>query len=101
MDEIEKVLKERGKIYGDAHEQFKRWEALSLIWIEYYQNNQGFVFDFDQDNYIDVDSFSGLIRMALLKLVRIAANPIHKDSWLDLYGYLRLAEKEIFKDEQK
>ena len=132
MDEIDKVLKERGETYGDAHEQFEMWESMCLIWSEYYRCNRTRSLDPDFDNSIskrrswlakekrgeDVildktsrfvgrgelfgfDAFSGLMRMAILKLVRIAVNPEHKDSWLDLYGYLRLAEKEIFDDEQK
>ena len=108
MDKIEKLLRERGKTYGDAHEQFEMWESMCLIWSEYYRCNRTRSLDPDFDDYgkprfkrgdlFGFDAFSGLMRMAILKLVRIAVNPEHKDSWLDLYGYLKLAEKEIFKD---
>ena len=90
MDEIEKVLKERGKIYGDAKEQFDTWEGLNKIWLDYHQKSP------NKGNR----AFCGLIRMALLKLTRIGFDPKIKDSWLDIKGYIELAEKEIFKDDK-
>tara|TARA_R100001594_G_scaffold33372_2_gene61952 strand:+ start:87 stop:362 length:276 start_codon:yes stop_codon:yes gene_type:complete len=90
MDEIKKVLKERGAMYGQASEQFDIWEGLSKIWLDYNQKSP------NKGNR----AFCGLIRMALLKLTRIGFDPKIKDSWLDIKGYIELAEKEIFKDDK-
>ena len=46
------------------------------------------------------DAHSELIRMALMKIARIAYSPAHLDNYIDACGYLALAAESIPKTER-
>lgn len=70
------VLKDRNNAYGSPEDNFKR---IAMLWNAYF-DAKGNVFH--ELNALDVAQM-----MALMKIARLAYNPGHKDSWVDLAGY--------------
>jgi hypothetical protein len=74
---IEALLKERGKIYGDATENFtavgRGWGAIL--------------------NIADIPAYQVALMMDFLKTVRCSINPTHEDSWTDKAGYSELGKR--------
>ena len=75
LDEAKKcVLKDRNSTYGKPEDNFRQiaelWEAYDEI------RKPG------PETPTDV-----AIKMTLMKIARLAHNPTHKDSWIDLIGY--------------
>ena len=71
---IDKILSERQDEYGDATANFRK---IGVVW--------GQLLDLPYS----LDATQVAQMMIALKLVRISANPNHKDSWLDIQGYAK------------
>lgn len=76
MSEVDDVLEERGKIYGDMVGTHAR---IAEVW-------SGIIGH-------EVTGLQVALCMAGLKLVRASNAPEHKDSYLDAHGYVAIAEK--------
>ncbi len=85
------VLKDRNATYGSPEDNFRR---IAILWEAYDQIRQP-----GPETPIDVS-----IKMILMKVARLAHNPTHKDSWVDIAGYsacgagIALAEPKAFDD---
>ena len=75
-DEIEKLLKEKGKDYGDPEEFFEKLKHFWAIILDTPLTEQ------------DV-----ALCMLSLKLLRLVHQPEHEDSAVDLEGYARIFKK--------
>jgi hypothetical protein len=71
---IDKILDQRQDEYGDATANFRK---IGVVW--------GQLLDLPYS----LDATQVAQMMIALKLVRISANPNHKDSWLDIQGYAK------------
>lgn len=80
----DEVLKERGKTYGKYSDGVKcRAEILSSL-NDIHLKKHGEELPFEL-----IVLFSDMA----LKMMRIASDPKHKDSWIDLNGYAKLAKE--------
>lgn len=77
--EIEKLIEQRGKEYGDPKAAFD-FVAKSFA---AYQANKRTTETLAQDH---------AVYMILTKLSRIAYTPDHLDSWRDIQGYAKIGE---------
>ena len=68
--DLDDILDERQALYGDAPENFRR---IAIIWSELLG--------------VTIDPLQVPQLLIAMKLVRIAANLEHQDSWLDIQGY--------------
>lgn len=80
---LNEVLKDRQETYGSPEEAFTR---IGRMW--------GAILNTDDIPAHEVD-----LMMIALKIIRIANNPQHEDSWLDLSGYIRHGRKIVGIDE--
>jgi hypothetical protein len=71
---VDDILKERQATYGDPADNFFQ---MGRIW--------GAILDID-----DIPAWQVALMMDGFKTVRCAANPRHKDSWLDKAGYMQI-----------
>ena len=75
LAEVAKIVaNDRNTQYGEPEDNFAR---ISDLWASYLQHN------------ISVSDVAAM--MALLKIARIAVNPLDRDSWLDVAGYAACA----------
>ena len=74
---IEALLKERGRMYGDATDNFtavgRGWGAIL--------------------NIEDIAPHQVALMMDFLKTIRCSINPTHEDSWQDKAGYSELGKR--------
>ncbi len=78
MNEVNKILEDRGKVYGDYEGGILlRSELMHLIKKRYVSVNK------DQMKPLQIESICDIIN----KITRIAVTPDHIDSWLDIAGY--------------
>jgi hypothetical protein len=76
LDEAKKcVLHDRNSTYGKPEDNFNR---IAILWDAYDKIRKP-----GPETPTDV-----AIKMALMKIARLAHNPTHKDSWVDGIGYL-------------
>ena len=80
---LNEILKDRQETYGSPEEAFTR---IGRMW--------GAILDRDDIPAHEVD-----LMMLALKIIRIANNPQHEDSWLDLSGYIQNGRKIVGIDE--
>lgn len=86
LSDVDKVLKERGSVYGKyKHGNTLRSEIMLLIH-DRYLSVHGCFMD-KEDEYMILDIVN--------KLTRIAVCPHHEDSWLDIQGYAKLIHKML------
>jgi hypothetical protein len=76
-ERIETLIKERGKMYGDAADNFT---AVGRGW--------GAILGTD-----DISPATVALMMDFLKTVRCSINPTHEDSWIDKLGYTELGKR--------
>lgn len=72
----EATCQSRPHTYGDAEDEFP---TVAGLWSCYLSRSL--------DTPIPLESADVAVLLALLKIARIAANPDHADSWVDLAGY--------------
>lgn len=71
LDELRHVLvSERSQDYGRALDNFERMASVT-----------------NASSTVDMDWLDAAKAMIAMKLARLAANPTHEDSWLDIAGY--------------
>ena len=70
LEEARKAVCERGKEYGGPEDSFQR---IAALWAAY-----------GATSYTREDV---AIMLGLVKIARLASNPAHRDSWVDLAGY--------------
>jgi len=80
---LNEILKDRQETYGSPEEAFTR---IGRMW--------GAILNTDDIPAHEVD-----LMMIALKTIRIANNPHHEDSWLDLSGYIQHGRKIVGIDE--
>ncbi len=78
MDNIEKLLKERGQIHGDAEVTHGVARKICKILMEHSKLSE---------------AGEEMARMIVLKMVRGVQVPSHADHWDDIGGYSRLIRK--------
>ena len=76
-ERIEALLKERGRMYGDATDNFT---AVGRGW--------GAILDIQ-----DIPPHQVALMMDFLKTIRCSINPTHEDSWKDKAGYCELGKR--------
>jgi hypothetical protein len=76
-ERIETLIKERGRMYGDAADNFT---AVGRGW--------GAILGTD-----DISPATVALMMDFLKTVRCSINPTHEDSWIDKLGYTELGKR--------
>jgi hypothetical protein len=76
-ERIETLIKERGKMYGNAVDNFT---AVGRGW--------GAILGTD-----DISPATVALMMDFLKTVRCSINPTHEDSWIDKMGYTELGKR--------
>lgn len=66
----------RNTTYGESEDNFAR---IASLWTPFFKARYG----------VDIDITPGDVGliMALMKIARLAYDPNHKDSWVDLAGY--------------
>ena len=74
---IKDLLKERGKMYGDAADNFT---AIGRGW--------GAIL-----NIQDIPPHQVALMMDFLKTIRCSISPTHEDSWNDKLGYSELGKR--------
>jgi hypothetical protein len=74
LDESARLIRERGKQYGDFNESFKT-------------NAKGLEFIFKRP----IKAYQSPIVLAITKLTRLLHDPTNRDSWVDLIAYLAMA----------
>lgn len=90
MNDINKILHDRNKNYGDYKGGSKfRADVMSLIMQRYKEVNGHSL------SYIDIVYIYDLVN----KLSRIASTPSHLDSWQDISGYAMLVVN-VLKEEE-
>jgi hypothetical protein len=83
---IDRTLKSRGEIYGDYKDNvIARGSIMYFLKDLHYKANGGAMTEQDQQALNDI----------VIKLVRLAATPEHKDSWHDIIGYAKLNEERL------
>lgn len=78
LDAIEKVVGKREIDYGKPEDSFGNIAVLWNVWLDIRAHVPGF----DGLEPVDVAAM-----MTILKLARLATNPQHEDSWVDVAGY--------------
>lgn len=81
VDNIKAITTERGENYGKPIDHFKTTTALHRTW--QFRRNKGQGISVDQQ-----DALSHGVYMVMDKLVRAAENPMLKDNWDDIQGYV-------------
>lgn len=76
LEEAIATVTARGKPYGGVEDNFGR---IARLWHAHLANRYGAAPDLDA---IDV-----ALMMALVKVARLANDPTHRDSWVDIAGY--------------
>ena len=86
MKEVQTVLSERGKVYGDYKRGCRArsdiMKAIKKLYLLEHKNTMPLIFE-------------EYLRSVVDKIVRLAVSPEHEDSWLDLIGYSTLILKEF------
>lgn len=88
QDEIEKILEERGRIYGDAVDTHEEIGKIWSIIISRYN---------DIPLSLEIPPHIVALCMASLKIVRASkqSGESHTDSFDDMEGYIRIARKSV------
>lgn len=79
------ITEEREKEYGDSHEMFTCYADILGELDVYRMESRGSSRKQPIDRLVD---------MVILKVIRLAYNPHHKDSAIDIAGYAKLIQKE-------
>ena len=79
------ITEEREKEYGDSHGMFACFNDVVSRIDDYRFESRGNWRKTPVDRLVD---------MVILKVIRLAYNPNHKDSSLDVGGYAKLIQKE-------
>ena len=74
------AVADRGLNYGSPEDNFNRIATLWNAWLNIRYGDKN---DID----FDIDTTDVTIMMDLVKKARIANNPAHLDSWVDVAGY--------------
>ncbi len=80
---VEETLKERGDSYGSFEVNVEGIATIMKELNHVHKCKTG-----EDLNLIDFTN----LQYQVIKLVRLAATPNHKDSWLDIQGYAKLSE---------
>jgi len=91
VDEVAEILQDRGTHYDNASGQ--AWELAGQVLR--YMKTLGIL-----DRILNT-SYSFAWFIILVKLIRIAQDPNHIDSWLDIGGYAKLAYDRLTKEQGK
>ena len=83
-NQVEEILEERGNVYGDFDVNV---EAIANIMREL-----NHVHKCKTEEDLSLIDFTNL-NYQVIKMVRLAATPSHKDSWKDVQGYAKLSEE--------
>jgi hypothetical protein len=83
MNQVDKVLINRGSVYGDFS-----------IGSNAFANIMGELAKVYEDKHGAPPSMNDFIHIwyQVMKLVRLAATPNHIDSWVDIQGYAKLSQ---------
>jgi len=81
---IDKILEERGNSYGSFEANVKAISAIMGELHKVHNDKEG-----HHLNLLDATN----LQYQVIKLVRLAATPNHKDSWQDIQGYAKLSEE--------
>jgi len=82
MSELQKVLEERGAVYGDYKKGVTLRSCIMDLLHGAHISQHGMDMTLDESGYLwDVVN----------KLARLAVSPTHRDSWVDIAGYATLA----------
>jgi hypothetical protein len=91
-DNLENILAERGKEYGDFKSQSELSQRLKMFINSHLKN---------YPNNLSLEKFEAL-EMIVHKISRIInGNPNNIDSWRDICGYSQLLVKELEKESAK
>ena len=77
LDEAAETIAARGAPYGGVEDNFER---IARLWSGHLVNRYGAV------SFL-LDPTDVAVMMVLLKIARLANNPAHRDSWVDIAGY--------------
>lgn len=110
--ESQRVAKERtilekaqDIVYGDRESSYgpprKNWEDIAGLWNAYFDSikmRDGVLWatipgDAKEENSFKITAQDAAQMMILLKVARLATNPSHEDSLLDLAGYVAVTER--------
>jgi hypothetical protein len=81
---LDTVLNERQEIYGDARDNF---EAIGLLWSVLLKTQE------------PLTEYDYALAMIVMKADRARKNPFHKDNWVDIIGYAKLALEMLEQNE--
>ena len=82
LDEAAETVAARGKPYGGVEDNFER---IARLWTAHIENRYGGVVAPTGD--VTLDGTDVALMMVLLKIARLANDPAHRDSWVDIAGY--------------
>jgi hypothetical protein len=78
LEEAIETLEARGKPYGGAEDNFER---IARLWNAHLANR------YNAHAILKLDPWDVALMMILLKTARLANDPYHRDSWVDIAGY--------------
>jgi hypothetical protein len=78
LEEAAATLEARGKPYGGAEDNFER---IARLWNAHLANR------YNAHAILKLDPWDVALMMILLKTARLANDPYHRDSWVDIAGY--------------
>lgn len=81
LAEATEVVGGRGKSYGTPEDNFAR---IARLWTAHLENRHG---DLVHRPTPILDAQDVSMMMALMKIARLANDPNHHDSWVDVAGY--------------
>jgi hypothetical protein len=85
LEEAISVVAGRGKSYGRPEDNFNR---IARLWRAHLMNRYGDGYGGDTAMAIpNIDAQDVSMMMALMKIARLANDPSHHDSWVDVAGY--------------
>lgn len=82
LDEVKKIVNQRGNEYGSYHKSFDRVAKIASVILGK-----------------PINEYDICIIMAAIKLSRIANNKYKQDSWIDLIAYIAFASDFLKKDD--
>lgn len=82
---LNQVLNDRQNTYGDAKTNF---ETVGLLWSALFES------------LYPIDEYGYAAGMIVMKADRARKNPNHKDNWIDIIGYAKLALEMLEQDER-
>lgn len=78
LDEATETVAARGKPYGGVEDNFER---IARLWTAHLANR------YNAHAILKLDGTDVALMMVMLKVARLANDPAHRDSWVDIAGY--------------